>query len=153
MDTNGEVDIDPQNLQFLKLDKKSIINDPAAQAEWSAKKYVWVPHEAQGFVAASIIKDSGNDIVCQVVETGKQIHTTKDEVQKMNPPKFDKSEDMANLSCLNEASLLHNLKDRYYSGMIYVSINSVVYLLMFFRLLLFFNYCAIGKLRIVDQRR
>lgn len=39
----------------------------------------------------------------------------------MNPPKFDKVEDMAELTCLNEASVLHNIKDRYYSGLIYVS--------------------------------
>ncbi|XP_048476248.1 myosin-10-like [Rhincodon typus] len=37
----------------------------------------------------------------------------------MNPPKFAKVEDMAELTCLNEASVLHNLKDRYYSGLIY----------------------------------
>lgn len=40
----------------------------------------------------------------------------------MNPPKFDKVEDMAELTCLNEASVLHNIKDRYYSGLIYVSL-------------------------------
>lgn len=45
----------------------------------------------------------------------------KDDIQKMNPPKFDKVEDMAELTCLNEASVLHNIKDRYYSGLIYVS--------------------------------
>lgn len=39
----------------------------------------------------------------------------------MNPPKFNKVEDMAELTCLNEASVLHNLKERYYSGLIYVS--------------------------------
>lgn len=40
----------------------------------------------------------------------------------MNPPKFNKVEDMAELTCLNEASVLHNLKERYYSGLIYVSL-------------------------------
>ena len=30
-------------------------------------------------------------------------------------------EDMADLTCLNEASVLHNIKERYYSGLIYVS--------------------------------
>ena len=39
----------------------------------------------------------------------------------MNPPKFTKVEGMADMTCLNEASVLHNLKDRYYSGLIYVS--------------------------------
>lgn len=40
----------------------------------------------------------------------------------MNPPKYEKVEDMAELACLNEASVLHNLRDRYYSGLIYVRI-------------------------------
>lgn len=39
----------------------------------------------------------------------------------MNPPKFEKAEDMANLTYLNEASVLHNLKQRYFAGLIYVS--------------------------------
>ncbi len=39
----------------------------------------------------------------------------------MNPPKFDKVEDMADLTYLNEASVVHNLRLRYYSDLIYVS--------------------------------
>ena len=39
----------------------------------------------------------------------------------MNPPKFEKVEDMAGLTYLNEASVLHNLRQRYYSSLIYVS--------------------------------
>lgn len=39
----------------------------------------------------------------------------------MNPPKFEKAEDMADLTFLNDASVLHNLRQRYYSMMIYVS--------------------------------
>lgn len=38
----------------------------------------------------------------------------------MNPPKFEKIEDMASLTYLNEASVLHNLRQRYYSSLIYV---------------------------------
>lgn len=41
--------------------------------------------------------------------------------QQMNPPKFEKIEDMAGLTYLNEASVLHNLRQRYYSSLIYVS--------------------------------
>ena len=40
----------------------------------------------------------------------------------MNPPKFEKAEDMASLTYLNEASVLYNLKQRYFSGLIYVSV-------------------------------
>ena len=39
----------------------------------------------------------------------------------MNPPKYEKTEDMANLTFLNDASVLHNLKQRYYAMMIYVN--------------------------------
>lgn len=46
----------------------------------------------------------------------------KDDLQQMNPPKFEKLEDMADLTYLNEASVLYNLKARYTSGLIYVSI-------------------------------
>lgn len=58
----------------------------------------------------------------ELAETSKRAMVLKDDIQKMNPPKFDKVEDMAELTCLNEASVLHNIKDRYYSGLIYVSL-------------------------------
>ena len=38
----------------------------------------------------------------------------------MNPPKYDKIEDMAMMTHLNEASVLYNLKERYAAWMIYV---------------------------------
>ncbi len=56
-----------------------------------------------------------------------QVKVNKDDIQKMNPPKFSKVEDMAELTCLNEASVLHNLKERYYSGLIYVSLGGYTY--------------------------
>lgn len=45
----------------------------------------------------------------------------KDLVGQVNPPKFEKVQDMADLTYLNEAAVLHNLKQRYYSKLIYVS--------------------------------
>ena len=45
-----------------------------------------------------------------------------EDVYAMNPPKFDKIEDMAMLTHLNEPAVLYNLKDRYTSWMIYVSV-------------------------------
>lgn len=48
----------------------------------------------------------------------------------MNPPKYEKCEDMANLTYLNDATVLHNLRSRYsswliytYSGLFCVAIN------------------------------
>lgn len=45
----------------------------------------------------------------------------KDLISQANPPKFEKVEDMADLTYLNEAAVLHNLRQRYYCKMIYVS--------------------------------
>lgn len=41
-------------------------------------------------------------------------------LSKMNPPKFDRVDDIADLTFLNEASVVHNLRLRYGSGAIYV---------------------------------
>lgn len=53
-----------------------------------------------------------------------------DSVDKVNPAKFDKADDMAELTHLNEASVVHNLHMRYqadliytYSGLFLVTIN------------------------------
>ena len=51
---------------------------------------------------------------------GAELTLKKERVFDMNPPKFEKSEDMANLTFLNEASVLHNLRQRYLHMMIYV---------------------------------
>ena len=67
-------------------------------------------------------KAQGDDVEVEIVETSKRMLVSKDDMQKMNPPKYDKQEDMADLTCLNEASVLHNIKERYFSGLIYVSI-------------------------------
>ena len=106
-------------MKYLAVDRAAIA-DPAAQAKWTAKKLVWIPDDEHGFVAASV-KDDKKDAVVVELEGGKRKTVNKDDIQKMNPPKFEKVEDMADLTCLNEASVLHNLKDRYYSGLIYVS--------------------------------
>lgn len=45
----------------------------------------------------------------------------KDKVAQVNPPKYEKCEDMSNLTYLNDASVLYNLKQRYYHKLIYVS--------------------------------
>jgi hypothetical protein len=43
-----------------------------------------------------------------------------EQLSDMNPPRFDKAADIADLTYLNEASVVHNLRERYVSGMIYV---------------------------------
>uniref|UniRef100_A0A8C9ZCP5 Myosin, heavy chain 10, non-muscle n=1 Tax=Sander lucioperca TaxID=283035 RepID=A0A8C9ZCP5_SANLU len=107
---------DPERYLFVD---RAVVYNPAAQADWTAKRLVWIPSERNGFEAASIREERGDEVVVELAENGKKAVVNKDDIQKMNPPKFSKVEDMAELTCLNEASVLYNLKDRYYSGLIY----------------------------------
>ncbi|XP_054614701.1 myosin-9-like isoform X2 [Dunckerocampus dactyliophorus] len=104
--------------KYLYADR-NLINNPLAQADWASKKLVWVPSDRLGFEAGSVKEERGDECVVELADSGKKIRVNKDDIQKMNPPKFSKVEDMAELTCLNEASVLHNLKERYYSGLIY----------------------------------
>ncbi|XP_058627428.1 myosin-9 isoform X2 [Onychostoma macrolepis] len=104
--------------KFLYVDR-NLVNNPLAQADWATKKLVWVPSERLGFEPGSVKEEHGDEVVVELADSGKKVRVNKDDIQKMNPPKFSKVEDMAELTCLNEASVLHNLKERYYSGLIY----------------------------------
>ena len=116
----ADMDINDPELKYLVVSRDTF-EDPASQAEWTQKRLVWIPHTDHGFVAAGIKGEVGEEVEVEISDTGKRVRVAKDDIQKMNPPKFNKVEDMAELTCLNEASVLHNLKERYYSGLIYVS--------------------------------
>ena len=106
-------------MKYLVADRTKF-SDPVANAEWASKKLVWVPSEEHGFVSGKLKQESGEKVTVEL-DGGRKVTVSKDDIQRMNPPKFDKVEDMADLTCLNEASVLHNLRDRYYSSLIYVS--------------------------------
>lgn len=91
----------------------------ATTKKFDSKKNVWVADPEEGFIAAEI-KSSKGDTVVVVTSKGVEKTIKKDDAQQMNPPKYEKTEDMANLTFLNDASVLHNLRQRYYSMMIYV---------------------------------
>lgn len=115
----ADIDVHSEpELKYLVVSRDTF-EDPASQAEWTQKRLVWIPHGDHGFVAAGIKGEVGDEVEVEIADTGKRVRVAKDDIQKMNPPKFNKVEDMAELTCLNEASVLHNLKERYYSGLIY----------------------------------
>ncbi|KAM4579625.1 uncharacterized protein myh14 isoform 6-T6 [Odontesthes bonariensis] len=91
----------------------------ASQADWAAKRLVWVPSEKHGFESAGIREERGDEVEVELTDSQRKLTLSREEVQRMNPPRFSKVEDMADLTCLNEASVLHNLRERYYSGLIY----------------------------------
>ncbi|TKR70123.1 hypothetical protein L596_022184 [Steinernema carpocapsae] len=101
---------------FLGISKEEKI--AMTSRPFDSKKNCWVPDAEDGFVAAEITATKG-DQVTVVTAKGNELTVKKEEAQEMNPPKFDKTEDMANLTFLNEASVLSNLKQRYSAMMIY----------------------------------
>lgn len=73
--------------------------------------------------SASIREERGDEVEVELTDSQRRVTLSREEVQRMNPPRFSKVEDMADLTCLNEASVLHNLRERYYSGLIYVRLQ------------------------------
>ncbi|XP_064172522.1 myosin-8-like [Anguilla rostrata] len=65
------------------------------------------------------IKSHDNSSVTVETEDGRVVTVKADDIRPMNPPKFDKIEDMAMLTHLHEPAVLFNLKDRYAAWMIY----------------------------------
>ena len=63
-----------------------------------------------------------NLIWCQLISV-QTLTVKEDDIHPRNPPKFDKLEDMAMMTHLNEPCVLYNLKERYASWMIYVSMQ------------------------------
>jgi len=103
------------DFEYLAIDKKKLL----AEAEpYDGKKSCFIPDAKEGYVKGEIQSTKGDEVT--VLANGKaEVTVKKDAVQQMNPPKFEKIEDMANMTYLNEASVLHNLRARYMSPLIY----------------------------------
>ncbi|KAK0404980.1 hypothetical protein QR680_017737 [Steinernema hermaphroditum] len=113
--------------QYLKQSREQMLADQSRP--YDSKKNVWIPDAEEGYVAGEVTATKG-DQVTVVSARGNEVTLKKELVQEMNPPKFEKTEDMSNLTFLNDASVLHNLRARYgamliytYSGLFCVVIN------------------------------
>ncbi|XP_013793706.2 myosin heavy chain, muscle-like, partial [Limulus polyphemus] len=107
-------DPDPSEYLFVSLEQKR----KDQTKPYDGKKMVWVPDEKEGFIIGNIQSTKGEQVTVDCPGGDRVIK--KDQLQQVNPPKFEKAEDMSNLTYLNDASVLHNLKQRYYSKLIYV---------------------------------
>ncbi|KAL6258695.1 hypothetical protein P5V15_010647 [Pogonomyrmex californicus] len=107
-------DPDPTPYLFVSLEQKRIDQTKP----YDAKKACWVPDEKEGYLLGEI-KATKGDIVSVGLPGGETKDFKKDQLQQVNPPKYEKCEDMSNLTYLNDASVLHNLKQRYYAKLIY----------------------------------
>ncbi|KAG5653772.1 hypothetical protein H0H81_010613 [Sphagnurus paluster] len=93
----------------------------AQQAEFNEKKWVWVPDAKEGYLAGWVNREEEDAAEVIMAAGGDFRRVPFEALFKMNPPKFDRVEDIADLTFLNEASVVHNLRLRYGSGAIYVS--------------------------------
>uniref|UniRef100_A0A914L0P7 Myosin heavy chain n=1 Tax=Meloidogyne incognita TaxID=6306 RepID=A0A914L0P7_MELIC len=113
--------------QYLRRTREQMIQDQSKP--YDSKKNCWIPDPEEGYVAAEIVS-SGKDKTTVKLANGTEKSVKPEEIQEMNPPKFEKTEDMSNLTFLNDASVLHDLRARYscmliytYSGLFCVVIN------------------------------
>merc|ERR1712110_561789 len=113
----GEEDPDPTPFLVVSLEMKR----EDQQKPYDPKKSYWCPNglkeDKAGFMECMLEADDGTKAV---VMGGHEKKTFKsEEVGQVNPPKFEKCEDMANLTFLNDASVFWNLKTRYQAKLIY----------------------------------
>lgn len=115
MPPKKDVSDDPDPTEYLYVSLEQKRKDQTKP--YDGKKMVWIPDEKDGFVIGEIVSTKGDLIT--VTYKGEEKSLKKDLVQQVNPPKYEKCEDMSNLTYLNDASVLYNLKERYYANLIY----------------------------------
>ncbi|XP_067682622.1 unconventional myosin-XVIIIa-like isoform X2 [Haliotis asinina] len=90
---------------------------------WMDTEKVWLVHKG-GFAASHLLKaDPGSlpegKVKVKVESSGDVLEVDEDDVEKANPPQFDRAEDLASLRYLNESSALHTLRQRYAGNLIH----------------------------------
>ncbi|XP_073435871.1 myosin-3-like [Dendrobates tinctorius] len=101
---------------FLRKTEKE--RTEAQNQPFDAKTYCFVTDPTIEYIKGKI-KSSEAGKTTVDTENGQTVTVKPENVFPMNPPKFDKIEDMAMLTHLHEPAVLFNLKDRYKAWMIY----------------------------------
>ncbi|XP_062410828.1 myosin heavy chain, fast skeletal muscle-like [Sardina pilchardus] len=102
---------------YLRKPEKERIE--AQNKPFDARSASFVVDKDELYLKATIKKRDGAKVTVELLESKEERTVKDDEVFPMNPPKYDKIEDMAMMTHLNEASVLYNLKERYAAWMIY----------------------------------
>ncbi|PGH27808.1 hypothetical protein AJ80_00596 [Polytolypa hystricis UAMH7299] len=87
--------------------------------DFSGKRYVWLRDAVNAFVRGLVIDERPDGQLLVQCDDGREREVDLANVDKVNPAKFDKADDMAELTHLNEGSVIHNLHTRYKSDLIY----------------------------------
>ncbi|XP_075626621.1 myosin heavy chain, skeletal muscle, adult-like [Balearica regulorum gibbericeps] len=114
--SDSEMAVFGEAAPYLRKSEKERIE--AQNKPFDAKTSVFVAHPKESFVKGTIqSRESGK--VTVKTEAGETLTVKEDQVFAMNPPKYDKIEDMAMMTHLHEPAVLYNLKERYAAWMIY----------------------------------
>ncbi|ROV96752.1 hypothetical protein VSDG_05613 [Cytospora chrysosperma] len=119
---------------FIKSEEmrrgSDVVDGIEGENDFSGKRYVWLKDPQTAFVKGWVVEDLGENRILVQCDDGSQREVDAESVDKVNPAKFDKANDMAELTHLNEASVVHNLHMRYqsdfiytYSGLFLVTVN------------------------------
>ncbi|XP_026089910.1 myosin heavy chain, fast skeletal muscle-like [Carassius auratus] len=113
---DGEMECFGQAAIYLRKPEKERIE--AQTAPFDAKTAFFVTDAAEMYLKSTLVSREGGKATVKT-HCGKTVTVKEDDIFQMNPPKFDKMEDMAMMTHLNEPSVLFNLKERYAAWMIY----------------------------------
>ena len=109
---------------YLRLDNLKLID--IRNAPFEGRTACWIPYAETGYTKG---KKTGKEEVDEKTKVkkieverlvdGKMKMFKEEDVEPQNPPKYELLEDMANMTYLSEASVVHNLKSRYELFLIY----------------------------------
>uniref|UniRef100_A0A8B9YT09 Myosin heavy chain 4 n=1 Tax=Bos mutus grunniens TaxID=30521 RepID=A0A8B9YT09_BOSMU len=116
MSSDQEMAIFGEAAPYLRKSEKERIE--AQNKPFDAKTSVFVVDPKESFVKATVQSREGGKVTAKT-EAGATVTVKEDQVFPMNPPKYDKIEDMAMMTHLHEPAVLYNLKERYAAWMIY----------------------------------
>ncbi|KAJ4926594.1 hypothetical protein JOQ06_014344 [Pogonophryne albipinna] len=116
MSTDAEMEcFGPAALYLRKSNRERV---EAQNTAFDAKTAYYVTEPAEMYLKGKLVKKEGGKATVEV-QGGKNLTVKDDDIFPMNPPKYDKIEDMAMMTHLSEPSVLYNLKERYAAWMIY----------------------------------
>uniref|UniRef100_A0A3B4FGC9 Myosin heavy chain, fast skeletal muscle n=1 Tax=Pundamilia nyererei TaxID=303518 RepID=A0A3B4FGC9_9CICH len=116
MSTDAEMQAYGPAAIYLRKPEKERLE--AQNTPFDAKSAYFVTDADDMYVKGKLVKREGGKATVETL-TGKTVTVKEDDIHPMNPPKFDKIEDMAMMTHLNEPAVLFNLKERFASWMIY----------------------------------
>ncbi|ROI27836.1 Myosin heavy chain, fast skeletal muscle [Anabarilius grahami] len=117
MSTDAEMAVYGKASIYLRKPEKERIE--AQNKPFDAKTACYVADVKELYLKGTIKSKDGGKATVVLLDTKEEIVAKEEDVYPMNPPKYDKIEDMAMMTHLNEASVLYNLKERYAAWMIY----------------------------------